>query len=73
MKRSALVIGIVLLALGGLIALGVVSYPDTKELFSVGDNAVTVQTDKTPSRNLGYVLLVIGGVITAVGVAARKS
>jgi len=72
MKRGAIGIGIVLLVIGGLISLGVVTYPDSKELFSVGDNAVTVQTEKTPSRNLGYVLLVVGGVITAGGVAARK-
>lgn len=72
MKTTAIVIGILLLIVGALISLGVVSYPDSKTLFSVGDSAVTVATDKTPSRTLGYVLLVIGGVITAAAVATRK-
>ena len=72
MKTTAIVIGILLLIVGALISLGVVSYPDSKTLFSIGESAVTVDTEKTPSRTLGYVLLVIGGVITAAAAATRK-
>ncbi len=72
MKTTAIIIGILLLIVGALISLGVVSYPDSKTLFSIGDSAVTVATDKTPSRTLGYVLLIIGGVVTAAAAATRK-
>jgi len=72
MKTTAIIIGLLLLIVGALISLGVVSYPDTKTLFSIGDSAVTVATDKTPSRTLGYVLLIIGGVVTAAAAATRK-
>ncbi len=72
MKTTAIIIGLLLLIVGALISLGVVSYPDSKTLFSIGDSAVTVATDKTPSRTLGYVLLIIGGVVTAAAAATRK-
>ena len=72
MKTTAIIIGILLLIVGALISLGVVSYPDSKTLFSIGDSAVSVATDKTPSRTLGYVLLIIGGVVTAAAAATRK-
>ena len=72
MKTTAIIIGLLLLIVGALISLGVVSYPDSKTLFSIGDSAVTVATDKTPSRTVGYVLLIIGGVVTAAAAATRK-
>ncbi|HPF74579.1 MAG: hypothetical protein H7A20_06035 [Rhodanobacteraceae bacterium] len=72
MKTGIIVTGVLLLIIGALIAMGAVSFPDSKEVLSLGDNSISVETQKKPSNMLGYVLLGIGGVVTAVGAARRK-
>ena len=80
MKTGIIVTGVLLLIIGALIAMGAVSFPDSKEVLSLGDNSISVETQKKPSNMLGYVLLDafryvllgIGGVVTAVGAARRK-
>jgi hypothetical protein len=72
MKKTAILLGTALLILGGLIAFGAFSVPDTRELLRVGDAAISVQTEKTLSPVLGYVLLGVGGVLTAAGIAVRR-
>ncbi|MCB1555226.1 MAG: hypothetical protein KDJ14_15610 [Xanthomonadales bacterium] len=68
MKRVLMIAGIVMLLLGGLISFGLLSYPDTETLFSVGDAALRVETQREPAPVLGYVLLGIGALCTALGV-----
>lgn len=71
MKRLLMIAGIVMLVLGGLIAFGLLSYPDTETLFSVGDAALRVQTEREPEPLLGYVLLGAGALCTALGAWRR--
>lgn len=72
MKKTAIILGTALLILGGLISFGAISLPDTQEVLRVGDAALSVQTDKTPSPVLGYVLLGVGAVLAAAGIAVRR-
>ena len=71
MKTGLIVTGVLLLIIGAAIAMGMVSVPDTREVLSIGDNSLSVETQKKPSSVLGYVLLGIGGLVTVVG-ATRK-
>ncbi|MEZ5465606.1 MAG: hypothetical protein R3F22_10370 [Lysobacteraceae bacterium] len=71
MKTGIIVTGVLLLIIGALIAMGAISFPDSKEVLSIGDNSLSVETQKKPSNVLGYVLLGIGGLVTVVG-ATRK-
>lgn len=72
MKTGIIVTGVLLLIIGTLIAMGVISFPDTKEVLSIGDNSLSVETSKKPSATLGYVLLGIGGIVTVVGAARGR-
>lgn len=72
MRTPALIIGILLLVAGGLVAAGLVSFADTKEVLKVGDASLSVTQQKTPDRTLGYVLLAVGAVVTVVGAMATK-
>lgn len=71
MKPLLLIAGIAMLLLGGLISFGLVSYPDTETVFSLGDAALRVETQRRPEPALGYVLLGLGALCSALG-AWRK-
>ncbi len=72
MRKPALIIGILLLIAGGLIAAGVFTFSDTKEVIRIGDASLSVTQQKSPDRNIGYVLLALGAVGIAVGVLGKK-
>lgn len=72
MKRATLVTAVLLLIAGGLVVSGIVQYPDTQSVLSVGDAALTVQTDKTVPAVIGYVLLAVGAVLGAAGLTLRR-
>jgi len=72
MKTFAMLVGIVLLVIGALIALQLISYPDTRELLRIGDNAIKVQSRTTPPASVGYLVLGVGGVVVAWAALMRK-
>ncbi|MCK7593521.1 hypothetical protein [Pseudomarimonas salicorniae] len=72
MKRASYVIAVLCLLAGALIATGVLQYPDTQSVLSVGDAALQVQTEKTVPPVLGYALLVIGAIVGLAGFSLRK-
>lgn len=72
MKRTTLIIGIILLVLGGLVATGIITYPDSKALVSVGDASLSVQDSKPVPVVIGYVLLAVGAIATAVSFGLGK-
>lgn len=72
MKRATYVIAVLLLLAGGLVVSGIVQYPDSQSVLSVGDAALTVQTEKTVPPVIGYVLLAVGAIVGAAGLALRR-
>ena len=72
MSKFALILGVLLLIAGGLVASGMFSYQDKEEVLRVGDASLSVTKDKKPDRNLGYGLLVLGAVLTVVGLVVKK-
>jgi hypothetical protein len=72
MRVPALVVGIILLVVGGLISAGMFSFTDTKEVLKIGDASLKVSQQKTPDRTLGYVLLGVGALVTVVGAVSKK-
>jgi hypothetical protein len=72
MRTPALVIGILLLIVGGLISAGVFSFTDTREVLRIGDASLEVSQQKKPDRTLGYVLLAVGAVVTVLGAVSKK-
>lgn len=72
MKRASYVISVLLILAGGLIAAGLINYPDTQSVLSVGDAALKVQTEKTVPAAVGYVLLAVGAIVGAAGLTLRR-
>jgi hypothetical protein len=72
MRIPALVIGLLLLIAGGLVATGMFSFTDTKEVLRIGDASLKVSQEKKPDRTLGYVLLAVGAAVTVAGAMAKK-
>lgn len=72
MKKAVIITGFAVAAIGALIALGAISFTDTEEVLRVGEAAVSVETERQPSRTLGYVLLVAGAAVGAGGLAMRR-
>lgn len=72
MKRATYAIAVLLLIAGGVILSGIVQYPDSQSVLSVGDAALKVQTEKTVPPVIGYVLLAVGAIVGAAGLALRR-
>ena len=79
MRNLLLGIGIVLLIAGGLVFGGVIDLGSKDEVLRIGDASVEVGegrisvTDRGErNRNIGIVLLVVGGIGVAAGAMARK-
>lgn len=71
MRYAAILIGIVLIALGVWIALGKLSYPSHETPFKFGDVEVKTTVDKPVPAPIGYAGIVVGGLLLAAGVLKK--
>jgi hypothetical protein len=72
MRTPLMIIGIILLAIGGLMAAGVFRYTDTKKVIDAGPLQVESTKERTAPANWGYLLLAGGAVVLVVGAVAGK-
>jgi len=72
MRTPALVIGVILLILGGLIAAGVFKFQTTEKVADLGPIEITKTDTKTPPLNLGWILLGAGAVAVVIGAVSKK-
>ena len=72
MRMPALVIGVILLIIGGLIAAGVFKFQTTEKVAELGPIEITKTDTKAPPINLGWILLGAGAVAVVIGVASKK-
>ncbi|GAB2667819.1 MULTISPECIES: hypothetical protein [Arenimonas] len=71
MRMPAIIIGVILLVVGGLITAGVFKY-DSKETAELGPIELSVTKEKSPPINLGWILLGVGAVAVVIGAASKK-
>lgn len=72
MRTPALVIGVILLVVGGLVASGVFKWQSTEKVADIGPIEISTTQTKTPPLNLGWILLGAGAVAVVVGVMSKK-
>jgi hypothetical protein len=72
MRMSALIIGILLLIVGGLISAGLLSISSEETVAKVGPLELTTKQEKKPDAVFGYVLLGAGVLVLVAGLATRK-
>ena len=72
MRTPALVIGVLLLIIGGLITAGVFKFQTTEKVADIGPIEISKTDTKTPPINLGWILLGAGAVAVVIGVASKK-
>ena len=79
MRSALLAVGLLLLIGGGLVLAGVINLGGDNEVLRVGDTAVDVSRDGIKvsdrgetNRNIGIVLMVIGGIGVVLGAIKRK-
>jgi hypothetical protein len=72
MRTPALVIGVLLLIIGGLITAGVFKFQTTEKVADIGPIEITKTDTKTPPINLGWVLLGAGAVAVVIGAVSKK-
>ena len=72
MRTPALVIGVLLLIVGGLIAAGVFSFSKQQTVAKLGPMEITTTEQKKPAPILGYVFLGAGALVLVFGAASRK-
>ena len=72
MRMPAIVIGVILLVIGGLIAGGVFKFQTTEKVADIGPIEISKTDTKTPPINLGWILLGAGAIAVVVGVASKK-
>jgi hypothetical protein len=68
----AIIIGVILLVIGGLIAAGVFKFQSTEKVADIGPIEISKTDTKTPPINLGWILLGAGAIAVVVGVASKK-
>lgn len=71
MRMPAIIIGVILLVVGGLITAGVFKY-DSKETAELGPIELSVTKEKSPPVNLGWILLGAGAVAVVIGAVSKK-
>mgnify|MGYP006209543945 CR=1 FL=1 len=71
MRMPAIIIGVILLVIGGLITAGVFKY-DSKETAELGPIELSVTKEKSPPINLGWILLGAGAVAVVIGAVSKK-
>lgn len=72
MRIAAIILGIVLIALGVWIALGKLTYPSTETPIKLGTFEVQTTVHKPVPLPLGYASIVLGGVLVVGGVLKKK-
>lgn len=72
MRTPALVIGVLLLIIGGLITAGVFKFQTTEKVADIGPIEITKTDTKTPPINLGWVLIGAGAVAVVIGAVSKK-
>jgi hypothetical protein len=72
MRTPALLIGIVLLIVGGLISSGMLGFDRQETVAKLGPIEVTSTEHKKPAPLVGYGLLGAGALLLVVGLSARK-
>lgn len=72
MRSAAIVVGILLIALGAWIALGKLSYPSTETPIKFGSFEVQTTVHKPVPLPLGYAAIALGGILVVVGVLKKK-
>ena len=72
MRTPALIFGLVLLLVGGLIAAGIFSFTQQETVAKLGPMEITTTEQKKPAPVLGYVLLGAGALVLVLGFTSRK-
>ena len=72
MRTPALVIGVLLIIVGGLISAGVISFNQQETVAKLGPLEVTSTQEKKPAPMLGYILLGAGGLLVVFGLVTKK-
>lgn len=72
MRIAAILVGIVLVALGVWIAMGKLTYSSTKTPIKFGQFEVKTSVDKPVPPPIGYAGIVVGGILVVAG-ALKKS
>jgi uncharacterized membrane protein len=72
MRIAAILIGIILLALGVWVALGDAHYNDTSTAAQLGPIKVEATAQKQVPAPVGYAGIVIGGVLIVIGALKKK-
>jgi hypothetical protein len=72
MRMPALIVGVILLVVGGLIAAGVFKWQETEKVADIGPIEINKTETKTPPLNLGWLLLGAGAVAVVAGAMMKK-
>lgn len=72
MRTPALIVGILLLVVGGLISAGVLSFDKQETVAKLGPLEITTTDQKKPAPVVGYLLLGVGALVLIVGLAGKK-
>ncbi|WP_428421205.1 hypothetical protein [Methylibium sp.] len=72
MRTPALIVGILLLIVGGLISTGVLSFDRQETVAKLGPLEITTTDQKKPAPVVGYLLLGVGALVLIVGLAGKK-
>jgi hypothetical protein len=72
MRTPALIIGVILLVVGGLVAAGVFKWESTEKVADIGPIQINKTETKTPPLNLGWILLGAGAVAVVIGAISKK-
>lgn len=71
MRIAAILVGIVLLAIGVWVAMGKLTYTTTETPIKFGQFEVTTKVQKPVPAPLGYAGIVVGGILIAAGALRR--
>jgi hypothetical protein len=72
MRTPALVIGVLLLIIGGLITAGVFKFQTTEKVADIGPIEISKTDTKSPPINLGWVLIGAGAIAVVIGAVSKK-
>lgn len=73
MRVPAMILGVVLVIVGGLMAAGLFKYKDTDKVVDFGKLEIEATREKTAPLNWGYVLIGGGVLILVAGALIRKA